>query len=165
MGVLINQKHETFAQLIAGGSTTVDAYEKAGYPRNRSNAYRLRMRERIAERVDELMAQKTAAIAVATISAAERAGVDQFWVMRTLRTNAVRAMRRGDLAAANRAAELIGKHLGMFIDRKQIEIAYVDDADAYLAQLMEIVNARAIEHEPAQPADKCGSEDGSDQDS
>jgi hypothetical protein len=165
MGVLANGKHETFARAVAGGETIVDSYVKAGYPRNRSNACRLRLNERIKARIDELRSFKTAAVEAAALSAAERAGVDHYWVVRTLRVNAARAMRRGDLAAANRAAELIGKHLGMFIDRKQIEIAYVDDADAYLAQLMEIVNAKTIEHEDVQPADKCGSEDGLDQDS
>jgi LysR family glycine cleavage system transcriptional activator len=32
-------------------------------------------------------------------------------------------MRVGDRAAAARSLELIGKHLGMFIERKQIDIA------------------------------------------
>jgi hypothetical protein len=45
--------------------------------------------------------------------------------------------------------ELIGKHLGMFIDKKSIEISYVDDSDEYLARIMEIVNAKVIDHEPA----------------
>ena len=36
---------------------------------------------------------------------------------------AVMAMRAGDRAAAVRSIELIGKHLGMFIDKKSIEIA------------------------------------------
>ena len=52
-------------------------------------------------------------------------------MLRKLRTNAVLAMRNGDRAAANRSIELIGKHLGMFIDRKQVEITQVDDADEY----------------------------------
>ena len=84
----------------------------------------------------------------ALVSAAERVGVDEEWVLRKLRMNAVMAMRAGDRAAANRSIELIGKHLGMFIDRKQIDIAYVDDADEYLAELMELVNAKAVDHEP-----------------
>ena len=112
--------------------TIVDAYEKAGYPRNRSNASRLRLRERISARIDELVAQKSAAASLAELTAAEKAGVDQYWVLKSLRRNAVLSARHGDRAAANRAIELIGKHLGMFVDKKQIEISYIDDADEYL---------------------------------
>ena len=54
------------------------------------------------------------------------------------------AMRAGDRAAAARSIELIGKHLGMFIDRKQIDIAYVDDADEYLAKIMALVDAKTV---------------------
>jgi hypothetical protein len=82
------------------------------------------------------------------VSAAERVGLDEAWVLRNLKRNAVMAMRAGDRAAAARSIELIGKHLGMFIDRKQIEIAYVDDADEYLAKIMALVDAKTVEHEP-----------------
>jgi hypothetical protein len=84
-----------------------------------------------------------------SLTAAERAGVDQYWVLRNLRINAVQAMRHGDRAAATRSIELIGKHLGMFIDKKQIEVSYIDDADEYLAEIMAIVDAKTVEHEPA----------------
>ncbi len=80
-----------------------------------------------------MLAQKTAAAKLADLSAAERAGVDAFWVMRPLRRNATLAARAGDRAASNRAVELIGKHLGMFIDKKQIDISVIDDSDEYLA--------------------------------
>jgi hypothetical protein len=67
-------------------------------------------------------------------------------------------MRAGDRAAANRSIELIGKHLGMFIERKQIDIAYADDADEYLARIIALVDGkviddepRAIDYEPAEP--------------
>jgi hypothetical protein len=68
--------------------------------------------------------------------------------MRNLRRNAVMAARKGDTAASNRAVELIGKHLGMFIDRTSIEISYIDDADEYLAKIMELVGKPVLEHEP-----------------
>ncbi len=55
----------------------------------------------------------------------------------------------GDRAASNRAVELIGKHLGMFIDKNSIDISYIDDADEYLAKIMAIVDAKTVEHEPA----------------
>jgi hypothetical protein len=94
-------------------------------------------------RIDEILATRTKAIDKATVSAAERAGVDAFWVLRNLRRNALLAMRAGDRAAAARS---IGKHLGLFIDNKQIEISYIDDADEYLAKIMAIVDGRTVEH-------------------
>ena len=81
-------------------------------------------------------------------------------MLRSLRRNATLAARAGDRAASNRAVELIGKHLGMFVDKKSIDISYIDDSDEYLRQLMEIVNAKVIEHEPAQLEN--GHEDGAE---
>jgi phage terminase small subunit len=147
MGPLTRRQHEEFAQLVSSGSTIVDAYEKSGYPRNRSNAHRLRRREHISARIDQLVAQRTAHAERETLNAAEKAGVDAYWVMRTLRRNCILAARRGDIAASNRAAELIGKHINMFIDRKQIDIAYADDADAYLAKIIAQVDGKVIDNE------------------
>jgi phage terminase small subunit len=147
MAALPRPQHEKFAQLIAGGSTIVDAYEKSGYPRNRSNACRLRLRERISARIDELVAQRTAHAERETLNAAEKAGVDAYWVMRTLRRNCVLAARRGDIAASNRAAELIGKHVNMFVERKQIDITHADDADEYLAKIIALVDGKGIDNE------------------
>jgi hypothetical protein len=89
----------------------------------------------------------TTALELAQLTAAERAGLDAFWVMRSLRRNATLAARRGDTAASNRAIELVGKHLNMFADRKEIQISTVDDSDAYLQRIMELVQAPVIEHE------------------
>jgi hypothetical protein len=50
-------------------------------------------------------------------------------VLRSLRRNATLAARAGDRAASNRAVELIGKHLGMFVDKKSVEISMIDDSD------------------------------------
>jgi hypothetical protein len=73
------------------------------------------------------------------------------------------SMRRGDRATAARSLELVGRHLGLFIDRKRIKINVLDDSDEYLAKIMAIVNAKVVEHEPAPlqlENDGCG--DGSD---
>jgi hypothetical protein len=99
--------------------------------------------------IDGILAQKQCAVDRAVANAAERAGVDQFWVLRQLRINATMAMRHNDRSAAARSIELIGKHLGMFIDKKSIDISYIDDADEYLAKIMAIVDAKTVEHEPA----------------
>ena len=52
-------------------------------------------------------------------NAAERVGVDEEWFLDNVRLNIVVAMRARDLSAAARSFELIGRHLSMFIDRKQ----------------------------------------------
>ena len=148
MGLLTNARHERFAQEIVKGTPVRKAYTIAGYPANRGNASRLRLHQGIKARIDELRAQKTAAVELAQLTAAERAGVDQFWVLRNLRRNAVMAARVGARSAAARSLELIGKHLNMFVDKKQIDVNVVDDADQYLARLLELVQAPVLEHEP-----------------
>jgi hypothetical protein len=148
MAILRNPKWERFAQELAGGKTAGQAYELAGFCPNPANAWRLHQREEIGRRIDEILEQKQRAADKALASAAERVGLDEAWVLRNLKRNAVIAMRRGDLAAANRSIELIGKHLGMFIERKQVEIAYVDDADEYLARIRALVEGKVIDDEP-----------------
>jgi len=150
MRILRNPKSERFAQELAGGKTAGQAYELAGFSPNPANAWRLHQREEVRRRIDEILDQKQRAADKVVENAAERAGVDQFWVLRNLRRNAVMAMRVGDRAAAARSLELIGKHLGMFIDRKAIEFNVLDDSDQYLAQLLELVGQPVLEHEPPQ---------------
>ncbi len=114
-----------------------------------ANASRLQRQDSIRRRVEEILDLKQCATDRAVATAAERAGVDQYWVLRQLRINATMAMRRNDRAAAARSLELLGKHLGLFIDKKSIDISYIDDADEYLAEIMAIVDAKTVEHEPA----------------
>ena len=54
------------------------------------------------------------------------------------------AARRGDTSASNRAVELIGKHLNMFVDRKELQISVIDDSDEYLATILAIVQGQTI---------------------
>lgn len=54
MPVLKNPKHEAFAQGLAKGLTADEAYESAGYSRNRGNATRLKANESVVKRVEEL---------------------------------------------------------------------------------------------------------------
>lgn len=54
MPVLKNPKHEAFAQGLAKGLSADEAYESAGYSRNRGNATRLKANESVVKRVEEL---------------------------------------------------------------------------------------------------------------
>lgn len=47
-----------------------------------------------------------------------------------------------------RRRQVVGKHLGMFIDKKSIEISCIDDADAYLSRIMGLVDAKTVKHGP-----------------
>jgi len=55
MPLLENAKHERFAQGLAAGKHAVDAYEAAGYRRNRRHASTLRKNPKLLKRVDEIL--------------------------------------------------------------------------------------------------------------
>lgn len=124
MPVLSNPRHELFAQELARGKSATEAYELAGYEPNDGNASRLKGNERISARVDEILGR-----------AAERVEIDRAWVLERLIENANRAMQtnpvldhdgeitgeyRYEGSVANRALELVGKELGMFVERKEV---------------------------------------------
>lgn len=57
MPVLRNPRHERFAQELAQGKSSADAYVAAGYKENRHNAHRLSTIENIRARVEEIQSQ------------------------------------------------------------------------------------------------------------
>jgi hypothetical protein len=87
-------------------------------------------------------------------------GLDEAFVLRNLKRNAIMSMRTGDRAAANRALEIIAKHLGMLIERKEIAVSYVDDADEYLARMMRLIEAPVLEAEQPKRLTNGGLYDG-----
>jgi len=141
-------KHERFAQELAKGSDAGDAYEAAGFKPNPGNARRLKMNEAIAKRVEALLLEREAHHAQATAIAIEKTGLSKEWIIERLMRNAavaladepvtLKVLMKGakeptevkisahDAAAANRALELLGKELGMFIDRKEIRTGELD---------------------------------------
>lgn len=130
MPALPNARHEAFVRGLALGKTADQAYEDAGYKRNRKNAARLKANEDIGKRLREL-----------NEGAAKRVTLDKAWVLERLMRNAAVALgdqtvklkmrKKGetdivevethlhDAAAANRALELLGKELGMFVERSE----------------------------------------------
>lgn len=66
MPVLKNTKHERFAQELAKGLTSDEAYVVAGYKENRHNASRLKTKETVLRRIEELQG-RAADKAVVTI--------------------------------------------------------------------------------------------------
>src|SRR5713101_2949603 len=78
MPVLRNGRHENFAQQIAAGKSTTDAYLLAGYKSSRLKArqhgYRLKTREDITARIQELVDKPQSGIATQQIVEAIRTG-------------------------------------------------------------------------------------------
>src|SRR5229473_2797014 len=78
MPVLRNGRHENFAQQIAAGKSTTDAYLLAGYKSSRLKArqhgYRLKTREDITARIQELVDKPQSRIATQQIVEAIRTG-------------------------------------------------------------------------------------------
>lgn len=123
MPVLDNPKWERFAQALAKGAKQEDAYTLCGYAPSRSSASRLSSNANILARVKELQN-----------FTAEMAVLDRSWVISRLMSNADRAMQsesikdadgketgeyKYDGTVANRALELLGKELGMFVERSE----------------------------------------------
>jgi phage terminase small subunit len=134
--LLINNRHELFAQGLAAGKTADQAYVDAGFKANSGNAARLNGDERIQARVGELKA-----------ASAESVQLTREWVLSKLINNARVALgeieqklklvqknrntgeilvaetiaHHPDKAAANKALELLGKEIGMFVERVNSE--------------------------------------------
>lgn len=133
--VLENPKHERFAQELAKGTSAEVAHSVAGYRASRSGAWQLKQKLYISNRVAELLSEREAVHSQATAAAIKSAGLSKEWVIETLMENVGRAMQaeaikdskgtetgeyRYEGSVANRALELLGKELGMFVDRKEV---------------------------------------------
>lgn len=136
MGMLKNPRHEAFAQAISRGLSATEAYKHVGYQGDRHHAARLATSGHVVERVTELKARHVAT-----------ASVTKAWVLEQLVELTRKCMQKepildpdgkpviGPLQAgpANKALELIGKELGMFIDRAEIgrpgDFDRLDDAE------------------------------------
>jgi phage terminase small subunit len=128
MAELKNIRWERFCHGLLEGKPAVQAYEDAGYKRNDGNAGRLTRNEQIIARLAELKAE-----------AARVAVMDRAWVLRGLRElfemsmglRCVGNRPDGDYAwspaTAKGVLELVGKELGLFIDRKIIGIKRLED--------------------------------------
>jgi phage terminase small subunit len=141
MPLLSNPRHERFAQELARGRSSTEAYKEAGYDCEGSSAWsaasRLSRNVQVSARVRELQT-----------AGAERAVLTEEWVISRLMANAERAMQaeavtdhqgeatgefKYDGAVANRALELLGKRLGIFVDRSDVTQTVVTITDEPLS--------------------------------
>src|SRR6516164_9288727 len=119
MPILENARYERFAQALAEGKTAVDAPEAAGYRRNRGHALTLRRNPRNLQRVDEILETKGQIQGRGALAAIERAMLTKTAVIEMPLADR-EARVKGQSSAAVRASELLGKELGMFVDRAEI---------------------------------------------
>jgi hypothetical protein len=118
MPILRNLKHEQFAQFVANGINPTEAYVSAGYSDKgaHASASRLLGVATVRARVEELRG----AINNASL---EKAILDRAWVIEGLKRIAHKAENEKDFVPAIKAHEMLGKELGMFVDRKDIRIS------------------------------------------
>jgi phage terminase small subunit len=135
MPVLKNPKHETFARSLADGITAEKSYEAAGFKPNRHNAATLARKHHILSRVAELLALRERMHGQSTAKAIERVSLTKEWILAKLIDNVQRASQavpvmdaegketgeyRYQGTVVNRSLELLGKHLGMFVELHEL---------------------------------------------
>src|SRR5712672_991570 len=117
MPLLENARHERFARALADGKSAVDAYEFAGYRRNRGHASTLRKDPKLLKRVDEILEARGQIQGRGALAAIDRVRLTKTAVMDMLLADRELARNNGQSSAAIRATELIGIELGMFTTR------------------------------------------------
>ena len=123
MPKLDNAKQELFCRFLARGLTQVEAYERAGYVRNKGNASILAAKPDVMLRVEELINDREARTRIEaeerneklkSAETTEDLGLNRNWILAELMDNALKAKEMGQFAAANSALKLLGEELGMF---------------------------------------------------
>lgn len=132
MPALANQRQELFCQAIASGKSTLQAHREAGYKPSNSNSFTLRKDPKVTARISELLEKKERISEISTAKVIERTAITRIWVLSMLKENLERAMQHVAVkdadgneigiyqyngAVANKAAELIGREIGMFVER------------------------------------------------
>lgn len=129
---LKNERQEKFAQGLAEGKPAALAYTEAGYEPNRGNASRLKAQENIKARVDDLKGAIVASVIARTSASKEYVLEALIDTLERCRQAAPVLDRKGEIVMVEtatgelvpayifdaknviRAAELIGKEIGMF---------------------------------------------------
>jgi hypothetical protein len=147
---LINEKHERFAAVVAitseRGNDLAKAYAGAGYKIKsqlvaRSCGARLLQNATIRSRIAELRGKVPGAAEEKIVEILKKTQFDRARVLDRLDELSRKAEARGQLSAAIRSEELIGKESGMFIDRTQI-VGY-DDPEKWPDEVLDAKIAAA----------------------
>jgi hypothetical protein len=139
-------KQELFAQALAHHGHQTRAAIEAGYSTKGASVAgsRLAAKPKVKQRIMELQRDNREKVQRAVVA-------DKAWVLNMLVANAEDALKAKDRPAANRALELVGKELGMFVERKMDLKSPLDGLTA--DELLAIVRlAEQVEAGPAQAA-------------
>jgi hypothetical protein len=140
MPLLPNPRWEKYCQGIASGLKPGRAAKEAGYSKNGNNQSRLKTLPEIQKRIEELRM----AIHEVTI---QKSGVDKKAVIRSIEQTREAAKAAMQYGAALKADELLGKTIGMFIERREIGRAGEFEGLSDKREIVEAIIAR-IEHSP-----------------
>lgn len=108
--MLDNPRHEAFAQALASGSTSDEAYVQAGFKANRGNACRLKADESVASRVKALQVVTMVEAVVSAATLSEQ--------LEDIRLKAIAANQMG---AAAQAVMGRAKLHGLIIDKAEVK--------------------------------------------
>ncbi len=140
MTVLKNARHERFATELANGQTQEKAYIAAGFSPSSARASAsslIKQRPYIFERRDEILAEREMLNTLARVRAMEELQLTKKDVMKELLDNAMIAkaavpvlktgeptgLYQANISASNQALMLLGKELGMFTDRTDVNVS------------------------------------------
>jgi hypothetical protein len=110
----LTPQQEAFAVLVAKGKcTATDAAIRCGYSAKSADsiAAQLKANPKVANRIKDIQGK-----------AARRAEQSVAGVLEMLGDTHERAMEIDDLSAANKATELLGKQLGMFVNKVEVDV-------------------------------------------
>ena len=158
----LNAKQEVFCQNVARGLNATEAARSAGYSANCAKVTASRMMDKpeIIARIAELKGLVRARVMEHAVTAqsevVERLAIDKAWVLAQLVENVETAKQavpvtidgvevgiyQQNLTAANKALELIGKELGMFVERREVRTGSLDLTDDELDAAL--IAARAL---------------------
>ena len=137
MPVLRSIKEERFANAIAKGMTSEQAYKAAGYNgiKAKQLGEQLRCKVEVKARIKELTARISKS---AVAQAAKKLSLTKEMIMAELWDNAQQGAKvKGGSSVRNRALELLGKELGMFQDKPPKPLRLEDLSTEDLNKLLE----------------------------
>jgi hypothetical protein len=121
--ILTDPKKEKFAHLCARGSSTIDAYERAGYKRNTGNATAFRKRPDIVKRIEELQIQLQAQTEEDLQTYLAESHLTPTHIIKQMKENADLASAAGKHDVAAKILKDLGSELfGMFTEHKHISV-------------------------------------------
>lgn len=123
MPILQDPKREKFAQLLARGIPTIDAYVRAGYKRNTGNATALKKKPDMVARVEELQFEMSLHTEAELNDFLRDTKLSPTYIVRALLETAKEAKdaQKFDIAAKC-YKDLGGELFGMFVERKHLSV-------------------------------------------